>query len=498
MAKSIMFLGTGSDVGKSIAAAAFCRLLKKRGYRVAPFKSQNMSNNSFVTIEGGEIGRAQAAQAEAAGVLPSVHMNPILLKPSSEYGSQVIVRGEVLGQMDTMYYQDYKHRLKKIVRESYEILAGIYDFIVIEGAGSCCEMNLKKYDLVNLPFAKQVGAPCILVADIDKGGVFAQIIGSMHLMTPKEKALIIGFLINKFRGDRSLFDPGVEFIEKKTKRPVFGVIPFFNDIVIDSEDSVVIQGDKRVIKETKDKGINIAVVRLPGISNFTDLEILALEKDVVVNFLFRPEEIKQGYDLIVIPGTKNVMEDSLWIRYSGWKKALVKFIENGGRCLGICGGYQLLGEKIFDPFGIESDKKEAKGLGIIPIYTTLERKKVVRKVTGACLLNGKPISGYEIHMGRSDVTKPSGTPLLKVHKPGSSKSWEDGWSMDGLRILGTYIHGILDSPGFRSAFLNDIRKEKGLREKTAKKGRLTRFHQYDKLAAHFEANCDVDRILSLL
>jgi len=458
MAKSIMFLGTGSDVGKSIAAAAFCRLLKKRGYRVAPFKAQNMSNNSFVTIEGGEIGRAQAVQAEAAGVLPSVHMNPILLKPSSEYGSQIIVRGEVLGQMDTMYYQDYKHRLKKIVRESYETLASMYDFIVIEGAGSCCEMNLKKYDLVNLPFAKQVGAPCVLVADIDKGGVFAQIIGSMHLMR----------------------------------------IPFFNDIVIDSEDSVVIQGDKRVIKETKDKGINIAVVRLPGISNFTDLEILALEKDIVVNFLFRPEEIKQGYDLIVIPGTKNVMEDALWIRYSGWKKALVKFIDNGGRCLGICGGYQLLGEKIFDPSGIESDKKEAKGLGIIPIYTTLERKKVVRKVTGKCLLNGKSISGYEIHMGRSDVTKPSGTPLLKVHKPGSSKYWEDGWSMDGLRILGTYIHGILDSPGFRSDFLNDIRKEKGLREKTAKKGRLTRFYQYDKLAAHFEANCDVDRILSLL
>jgi len=498
MAKSIMFLGTGSDVGKSIAATAFCRILKKRGYKVAPFKAQNMSNNSFVTVEGGEIGRAQVVQAEAAGVLPSVHMNPILLKPSSNISSQVVVRGEVIGQMETMDYQQFKRRLRRIVRESYEILADRYDVVVIEGAGSCCEMNLKEDDLVNLPFAKQINTPCVLVADIDKGGVFAQLIGSMQLMTRKEKTLVVGFLINKFRGDLRLFESGVEFIERKTKRPVFGVIPFFNDILIDSEDSVVIQEDKRDLKRITNETVNIAALRLPGISNFTDLEILTLEKDVVVNFLFRPEEMKEDYDLLIIPGTKNVMEDARWLARSGWKRTILQFIHNGGRCLGICGGYQLLGEKINDPFGIESNKKEVKGLGIIPIHTTLERKKIVRKVTGTCLLNGKRITGYEIHMGQSKVVKPSGAPLLKIHKPRNSKSWEDGWSMDGLRILGTYVHGILDSPGFRADFLNNIRREKGLRERNAMQGRLARFHQYDKLAALFEANCDVDRILGLI
>jgi len=319
MAKSIMFLGTGSDVGKSIAATAFCRILKKRGYKVAPFKAQNMSNNSFVTVEGGEIGRAQVVQAEAAGVLPSVHMNPILLKPSSNISSQVVVRGEVIGQMETMDYQQFKRRLRKIVRESYEILADRYDVVVIEGAGSCCEMNLKANDLVNFPFAKQINTPCVLVADIDKGGVFAQLIGSMQLMTRKEKALTIGFLVNKFRGNLHLFESGVEFIERRTKRPVFGVIPFFNDILIDSEDSVVIQEDKRDLKRITNETVNIAALRLPGISNFTDLEILTLEKDVVVNFLFSPGEMEEGYDLLIIPGTKNVMEDAQWLGRSGWK-----------------------------------------------------------------------------------------------------------------------------------------------------------------------------------
>ncbi|MBW1799514.1 MAG: cobyric acid synthase, partial [Deltaproteobacteria bacterium] len=280
MAKAVMFLGTGSDVGKSIAATAFCRILKRRGYRVAPFKAQNMSNNSFVTLEGGEIGRAQVVQAEASGVLPSVHMNPILLKPSSAQGSQVILQGKVFGQMGAMTYHEIKPRLKRAVTASYLRLAEDYDVIVMEGAGSCCEMNLKKNDLVNFPMALDVGASCILVADIDRGGVFAQLIGSVHLMTRKEKSLTRGFLINKFRGDPALFQSGITYIEEKTRKPVFGLVPFFTHIMIDQEDSVVVQEDRKQSQPIGRHTVNVAVLKLPAISNFTDLEIMAREPDV--------------------------------------------------------------------------------------------------------------------------------------------------------------------------------------------------------------------------
>jgi len=495
MARSIMFLGTGSDVGKSIAATAFCRIFKRRGYRVAPFKAQNMSNNSFVTVEGGEIGRAQVAQAEAAGVLPSVHMNPVLLKPSSNHGSQVILRGKVFGQMEAMNYHEFKPRLRQIVLESYNTLARDYDVIVMEGAGSCCEMNLKENDLVNFSMAQQVRAPCILVADIDRGGVFAQLIGSFKLMTRKERTLTTGFLINKFRGDSRLFESGIDYIEKKTGRPVFGLIPFFQDIFIDSEDSVVIQEDKRKLKPINQNTLNIAVLKLPSISNFTDLEILMHEPEVVVNFLFQPKEFVAGYDILILPGTKNVMEDALWLGRTGWKKTIKEFVKKGGRCLGICGGYQLLGEKIKDPLGVESDRKEIKGLGILPLETILEEEKVVRKVTGTCLMNGKKVTGYEIHMGKSTILRRVGKPFLRIHEPGNRRSWEDGWSLEGDRIAGTYVHGILDSPGFRGYLLNSIRRTKDLRERAPRQGRLARFHQYDRLADHFETHCDVDRII---
>ena len=495
MAKAIMFLGTGSDVGKSITVAAFCRIFKRKGYRVAPFKAQNMSNNSFVTMEGGEIGRAQVVQAEAAGVLPSVHMNPVLLKPSSNHGSQVILRGKVFGQMEAINYHEFKPRLRHIILESYNTLARDYDVIVMEGAGSCCEMNLKQNDLVNFPLAQQVGASCLLVADIDRGGVFAQLIGSFKLMTRKERALTTGFLINKFRGDPRLFESGIDYIENKTGRPVFGLIPFFNDIFIDSEDSVVIQEDKHKLKPIKQNTVNIAVLKLPSISNFTDLEILMHEPDVVVNFLFRPRELVNGYDLLVLPGTKNVMEDALWLGQTGWRKTIKEFVKKGGRCLGICGGYQLLGEKIKDPLGVESDRKEVRGLGILPMETILEEEKIIRKVTGACLMNGKKVTGYEIHMGKSTILRRVGKPFLRIHEPGNRRSWEDGWSLEGDRIAGTYVHGILDSPGFRGYLLNIIRRTKDLRERTARQGRLARFHQYNKLADHFETHCDVDRII---
>jgi adenosylcobyric acid synthase len=498
MAKSIMFLGTGSDVGKSIASAAFCRILKRRGFRVAPFKAQNMSNNSYVTIEGGEIGRAQVVQAEAAGVLPSVHMNPILLKPSTGLGSQVILLGKVFGQMDAMNYHAFKPELRQIVLESYKKLAREYDIIVMEGAGSCCEMNLKKNDLVNFSMAKEVDAPCILVSDIDRGGVFAQIVGSVHLMTRKERGLTMGFLINKFRGDPDLFSSGIEYIEKKTGKPVFGLVPFYHDIFIDPEDSVAVQEDKRDLKPTGTKSVNVAVLKLPTISNFTDMAILEREADVVLNYLYRPQELTKEYDVLVLPGAKNVVEDALWLGRSGWKRTIGKFVDAGGRLLGICGGYQLLGERIMDPSGVESDRKTVSGLRLLPVESVLEEEKIVRKVNGVCLVNGKRVSGYEIHMGRSRILRGKALPFVRIHHPGKKDAWEDGCYLKGGKIAGTYVHGILDSPSFRGDFLNRLRRDKGLKERRPRQGRLARFHQYERLADHFEAHCDVERIIGQL
>ncbi len=493
-----MFLGTGSDVGKSIVSAAFCRIFKRRGYKVAPFKAQNMSNNSYVTVEGGEIGRAQVVQAEAAGLLPSVHMNPILLKPSSENGSQVILQGKVFGAMDAAHYYDLKPVLQRTVMESYEKLARDYDLIVMEGAGSCCEMNLKENDLVNFPMARRADAPCILVGDIDRGGIFAQIIGSFHLMTQKEREITGGFLINKFRGEPKLFESGMDYLQEKTGKPGFGLIPFYTDIRIDSEDSVAVQVDKCVRQPAGSKTVNIAVLKFPAISNFTDIEGLADEPDVTIHYLFRPEELSRKYDCLILPGTKNAMEDALWLSRSGWKREIRRFAESTGVILGICGGYQILGRVIKDPMGVESDRKEVRGIGILPMETVLEAEKVVRKVIGICLINQKKINGYEIHMGRSRPLNEKGNPFLRIHEPGKRRGWEDGWSLENGRIAGTYVHGILDSIAFKGDFLNGIRREKGLRERVPKKGRMARFQAYDKLADHFEEHCRVDNIEALL
>ena len=493
-----MFLGTGSDVGKSIVSAAFCRIFKRRGYKVAPFKAQNMSNNSFVTVEGGEIGRAQVVQAEAAGLLPSAHMNPILLKPSSEQGSQVILQGKVFGSMDAIRYYDLKPLLQKTVMESYEKLARDYDVIVMEGAGSCCEMNLKENDLVNFPMARKANAPCILIGDIDRGGIFAQLIGSFYLMSRKEREITGGFLINKFRGDPKLFETGMDYLEKKTGKSGFGLVPFYTDIRIDSEDSVAVQEDRFLRQPVGPKTVNVAVLKFPAISNFTDVEGLAAEPDVAVHYLFRPEELSRKYDCLILPGTKNAMEDALWLSRSGWKKEIRRFSESKGVILGICGGYQILGRVIKDPLGVESSRKEVPGVGILPIETVLASEKVVRKVTGICLTNRKKINGYEIHMGRSRPLNETGTPFLRIHEPGKRRTWEDGWSLDNGRIAGTYVHGILDCPAFKGDFLNTMRREKGLRERAPKKGRMARFHEYDKLADHFEEHCRVDQIEALL
>jgi len=490
-----MILGTGSDVGKSITATALCRILKRRGYSVAPFKAQNMSNNSFVTVEGGEIGRAQAVQAEAAGIQPSVHMNPILLKPSSSKGSQVVLQGKVLAQMEGMDYYALRPRLREAVMDSYRKLAREYEVIVMEGAGSCCEMNLKENDLVNFSMAKEAGASCILVADIDRGGVFAQIIGSCHLMSPEEKGLILGFIINKFRGDQRLFESGIAYIEKATGRPVLGLVPYYRDILIDPEDSVVVQEDRCTCRSIGPDTVNIGVLRPPAISNFTDIEALKREQDVIVNYLFHPRKWSDRYDCLIIPGTKNVMEDALWMAQTGWREVIRGFRQAGGRILGICGGYQLMGRRVMDPYGVESDQGETEGLDILPVETVLGPEKVVREVTGTCIAEKVGIAGYEIHMGETYILEDMGRPFLKIHELGrEGESWSDGCVIGDGRIFGTYVHGILDSPAFRGNFLNSIRREKGLEERPP----VPRSHQYERLADHFEAYCDIERIIQAL
>jgi adenosylcobyric acid synthase len=368
----------------------------------------------------------------------------------------------------------------------------------MEGAGSCCEMNLKENDLVNFAVAKSFGAPCILVGDIDRGGVFAQLIGSFNLMTRKEKDLTMGFIVNKFRGDPKLFTSGIEYIEQKTDRPVIGLIPFYEDIYIDPEDSVGVQPDKWEFRPLDSTSVNIAVLKLPAISNFTDLAILERETNVVLNYVFRPSELVKDYDLLILPGTKNVMEDAAWLGRAGWKKAINRFVNNGRVVFGICGGYQLLGEKIKDPSGVESKRKEVRGLGLLPVETVLEETKVVQKVSGLALTNRKRVSGYEIHMGKTHIMREHGKPFLEIHRPGRSLTWEDGCYTEEGRVAGAYIHGILDTPGFRGDLLNRLRKAKGLKERAPKQGRLARFHQYDRLADHFEKYCNVDKILQLL
>ncbi|HJX34736.1 MAG TPA: cobyric acid synthase [Desulfatiglandales bacterium] len=497
MSKTIMFLGTGSDVGKSVTATAFCRIFKRRGFRVAPFKAQNMSNNSYVTLEGGEIGRAQVVQAEAAGILPSVHMNPILLKPSSDLNAQIVLHGRVFDRMEAATYHNFKPKLRKAVMDSYSRLEKEYDLIVMEGAGSCCEMNLKKNDLVNLTMARAVGAPCVLVADIDRGGVFAQVIGTYNLMSRKEKGLIIGFMINKFRGDPALFAAGIEYIEKKTGKPVLGLVPYFHDIYIDSEDSVVIQDDRKELRPIGRNSINIAILRLPRISNFTDMEIIAREHDVILNYLSRPGDLSEGYDCLIIPGTKNVMEDAEWIVRSGWKTA-IRRLAGRRQILGICGGYQLMGRRIIDSYGMESSKKIVKGLGLLPVQTVLEREKTVRKVSGICKLNGCIVTGYEIHMGCTAVIGPEGEAYLQIRGNDRNETWQDGWSIEKGRLAGTYVHGIFDNSSFRAGFLNVLRRIKGLKERRPGKGISPRTLQYNRLADHFERHCDVERIVASL
>jgi len=439
-----MFLGTGSDVGKSVTATAFCRILKNRGYRVAPFKAQNMSNNSFVTLEGGEIGRAQVAQAEAAGLAPSIEMNPVLLKPVSDKGSQVVIQGRVHGNMQAKDYYAFKSEIRSKVMESYHKLEQEYEAIVMEGAGSCCEVNLREHDIVNFEMALSVGAPVVLVADIDRGGVFAQIIGSMEIISEQERDLVAGFIINKFRGDPDLFKTGIEYIEQRTGKPVFGVVPVFTDFRIDTEDSMSL--DMSIASRSRtDAGsdkIRIAVVRLPHISNFTDLEVLECEPEVVLTWLSEPRNLGE-YDVVILPGSKSTVNDMMWLHERGWVSPLKEFLDKGnGLVAGLCGGFQILGNEINDPSGIEGTTEKVEGLGLLDVSTEIEDIKVVRHSEGQDRLFGAKVCGYEIHMGQTLLSHNS-KPFLHL------ETGPDGAINSAGNVFGTYLHGLFDSGAFR-------------------------------------------------
>lgn len=458
MAKSIMFQGTGSSVGKSLLVAAFCRILKEDGFKVAPFKSQNMALNSFVTKSGGEIGRAQATQAEAAGIEPTVDMNPVLLKPTSDKGSQVIIHGRVYDNMSALEYHAFKKEAVRFVLESYKRLSEEYDVIVIEGAGSPAEINLRDNDIANMGLAELVDTPVFLIGDIDRGGVFASLVGTMELLSNSEQERVKAFIINKFRGDKNLLNPGLKYLEERTNKPVLGVVPYIKDVFLSEEDGVALEVRSQELEVRR--RINIAVIKLPRISNFTDLDAFKNEPDVSVRYISEPAELDDA-DAVIIPGSKNTIDDLQWLWDRGIAEAVINYAQRGGVVVGICGGYQMMGLKISDPYKVETDRGEVNGLGLLPVETVLEKEKITHQVEALSLINSAKVHGYEIHMGRTKCVQDI-NPAFKIIKRGSEniKQNDGAVSKDGS-IWGAYIHGLFDSDEFRHAFLNSLRVKKG-------------------------------------
>ncbi len=496
MVKSIMFQGTGSSVGKSLLVAGFCRILKEDGFKVAPFKSQNMALNSFVTKSGGEIGRAQATQAEAAGIEPTVDMNPILLKPTSDKGSQVIIHGRVYDNMSALKYHAFKKEAVRFVLESYKRLSDEYDVIVIEGAGSPAEINLRDNDIANMGLAELIDAPVFLIGDIDRGGVFASLVGTMELLSDSEQDRVKGFIINKFRGDKNLLKTGLEFLEGRTNRPVLGVVSYIKDILLPDEDGVVLEG-KGHGSMVKDKQINIAVVKLPRISNFTDLDAFKHEHDVSVRYIFESAELTNA-DAVVIPGSKNTIEDLQWLWDRNIAEAVRGYAKRGGVVVGICGGYQMLGLKISDPYKVESEKGEIKGLGLLPVETVLEKEKITHQVEALSLINSAKVHGYEIHMGRT-ISVEEINPAFKIVKRGSDDiNQDDGAVSKDSRIWGSYIHGLFDSDEFRQAFLNSLRVKKGIAiSNQSSSFKEIREDAFSRLSSIIRENIDIGQIYEL-
>lgn len=458
-AKSLAVLGTGSDVGKSLIATAFCRMLYRAGVSVAPFKAQNMSLNSFVTVEGGEMGRAQVLQAQACGLAPHVDMNPILLKPETERGSQVIVHGRVWTSHQAQEYFRWKHELFEHVTHSFRRLAQQFDVLVIEGAGSAAEVNLRDRDIVNWPVVELADAAVVLVADIDRGGVFAQVIGTLDLLAPKERQRVIGIIINKFRGDRTLFDDGVRFLEERTRLPVLGVVPFLRHLELDQEDSLGI--DRTARPPYQPDKVNIAIVLVPHLSNFTDFNALAAEEDVIVRYVDNPDQLQEA-DVIILPGSKTTIGDLRDLVNRGFSTALRECSRRGIEVIGLCGGYQMLGDEISDPRDVESGGT-VPGLGLLRIVTELNPAKRTVQVQAIPLFSeafsGTVVTGYEIHMGVT--TRKGGRPCFQLIERSTAHT-EEGTCRDDGMVWGTYLHGVFDAPSFRRRWLNAVRARKRL------------------------------------
>ena len=490
-ARCIAVFGTGSDVGKSVVATALCRMFANRGIRVAPFKAQNMSNNSGVTPEGLEMGRAQIVQAEAAKIPPHVDMNPVLLKPTSEIGSQIVLSGVAIETSTAAAYHQKKDRLFKEACNALDRLRQEYELIVLEGAGSCAEVNLMPHDIVNLRMAAHADAPVLLVADIHRGGVFAQIIGTLECLQQDQRAQVAGFIINRFRGDIQLFEDGVRWIEQKTDKPVFGVLPWYSHIQIESEDSVVIESPKKVMVKNSQNPM-VGVIRLPHISNFTDFDPLLALDQLDVYFLEKIQALS-AFNAVILPGSKNTRFDLNWIRTSGWAKALSEYVNTGGHVLGICGGYQMMGKTVHDPSGLEGQPGSSEGMGLLPIETILKAPKTTTLTHFSW--DGQPGAGYEIHMGQTIRT--AGTLLFSVTQRNQNPCQdEDGCVSADSKLMGTYIHGLFNNPGILKSWLGHI----GLNGIDVSNigGVEARNKEYDLLAEHFQKHVNIDSIIQLV
>ncbi len=509
-AKAIMVQGTGSDVGKSILVCALCRILRQEGLNVAPFKAQNMSNNSYVTVGGGEMGRAQVAQAEAAGLFPLVEMNPILLKPTGNNGSQIITMGKPIGHMTANEYYGNKEKMLDIAKEAYSALSEQHDIIIIEGAGSPAEVNIKDNDIVNMKIAEIADAPVILVTDIERGGSFAWIVGTLELLNSDERKRVCGIIINKFRGDMGILEPGIEMLEERIGKPVLGVLPYFTDINIDNEDSVCLDtGNKKLDNKNYkpyESQIDIVVIKLPRISNFTDFDILKRENNISVRFVDNARSIGKP-DLIIIPGSKNTIGDLTFIKENGIADSIKDLAKSGTMIIGICGGYQMLGKEIRDSENAESKITQIRGLGLIDAKTTFMLQKNTYQIKARLHsdlasrsdLNNfntrSELTGYEIHMGETELL--NGTlPFLKIiERSDKEVCADDGAISNDGNVIGTYVHGIFDNDGFRLELINCLRRKKCLTPiRPEDLSKVDKERQYDKLADLFRKNIKMDLI----
>lgn len=500
-AARLMVVGTASSAGKSVLVAGLCRLYARRGLTVAPFKAQNMALNSFVTPDGGEIGRSQAVQAEACGIEPSVLMNPVLLKPNSDHTSQVIVRGKAVADLNAKDYYRWRHTLKPCVLESFEALAACHDLVLLEGAGSPAEINLRENDLVNMGMAAMADSPVILVGDIDRGGVFASLYGTVKLLDPDEQVRIKGIVINRFRGDIAILEPGLRQLEDLLGIPVLGVLPYW-DIRVEEEDSLAERlGNARMAGPDE---ADIAVVRLPRIANFTDFGIFDLIPGAVLRYV-RPGEALGTPDLVVLPGSKSTMADMLILKETGMADAIREYHASGGVVAGICGGYQMLGNDVTDPDHAESDIARMKGLGLLDCRTEFVSEKQTVQSEGRVLpthgilasASGMTVAGYEIHMGRTGRGS-NATPLLFL----ADGTEEGALSPDG-RVFGTYLHGLFDSFPVAYALVNALREQKGLSPvfpstETPATYREYRMRQYDKVADMLEKHLNLDALNTII